>query len=96
MPLEFDTLRDQEERAKIAGSFTLTERVCLNADKSAVVDCSSPAAAFTLGGAGTLIPMAEAEKYGLVKQEAPPTQNKMVAPTATKTPKKPRLKKKKG
>lgn len=69
MGLSFKTLRDQEEEQRAATSFTLTERTCLNADKSAVVSCNSPEAAFTLGGAGSLIPMADAERYGLTKTE---------------------------
>jgi hypothetical protein len=85
MGIEIRTLRDQEEEKRIATSFTLTERVCLNADKSAVVNCSSEEAAFSLGGAGAMIPMADAERYGLVKTEAPPaTEDKMDAPTQHK------------
>lgn len=84
MGIEIRTLRDQEEEERVATSFTLTERVCLNADKSAVVDCNSTAAAFSLGGVGTLIPMADAERYGLVKPPTPATEDKMDAPTQHK------------
>lgn len=66
-------------------SFTMTERVCLNADKSAVVDCNSEAAAFQLGGPGTQIPYAEAEKYGLVRAAKPAkAEDKADLPTEDK------------
>lgn len=79
----------------MATSFTLTERVCLNTDKSKVVDCNSEEAAFSLGGVGAQIPMAEAEKYGLTKKSAKAeVEDKMAAPTEDKAAPKPKTKRK--
>lgn len=39
--------------------------ICLNADKSAVVPCDSPEAAWQLAGAGGYVSAEDAKKYGL-------------------------------
>jgi hypothetical protein len=46
-------------------AYTSKERVCLNADKSAVVDCESEEAAYVLVGEGGTISDEEARQYGL-------------------------------
>ena len=43
------------------------ERICLNADKTQIVECGSPEAAFLLVAKGGTISMEDAEKYGLAK-----------------------------
>ena len=45
--------------------YQATERICLNADKSAIVPCGSPAATFVLAGVGTEISAEDAARYGL-------------------------------
>lgn len=47
------------------------KRLCVNADKSAIVDCESPEAAYQLAPEGGEVSAADVKKYGLnAKAEA--------------------------
>lgn len=64
--------------------------ICLNADKSAVVDCAAPEAAWVLVGPGGELPDAVAAEYGLEPGGTPdpkarrPVEDKAVAPADDK------------
>jgi hypothetical protein len=75
MPFIIDTLAEQSARA----GFVLDRPLCLNADKTKVVEEDDPTARFVLGGRGSSIPMAMAIQYGLVGA-APPAPERAAAP----------------
>lgn len=55
-------------------SFVTKERICVNADMSAVVPCDSPQAAFQLVPAGGMVSAEDARKYGLSSPAEPDTK----------------------
>lgn len=68
-------------------AFQSDKEMCLNADKSAVVDCDSPEARFVLVGVGGTVSAEDAERLGLSapaaesegKAKAAPPENKAKA-----------------
>lgn len=60
-------------------AYLATHKICLNADKTKVVACSSKEAAHTLAEEGDIVPHKEAVKYGLFGEvEKPEPEEKSV------------------
>ncbi len=68
------------------GMWRSSERLYVNMDRSKVVPQDSPDAAFVLVGAGCEIPMAEAERLGLVKVTPERVRDLRVASVAEEEP----------
>jgi hypothetical protein len=95
MGLTITLLRDAKEEEPM---WISDRRLFLTADKERVVEDGDPEACFLLVGQGCELPMAEAERYGLVKPKAQekamegPSEDKAVKPPKNKAVKKSRNK----
>jgi hypothetical protein len=83
MPITFEKENDNEGK----GSYLVTERLFVNADKSKIVPEDSPEAAFLLATPGKRLSAQEAAKYGLKAKSAAPENKAKAAPEETKAKK---------
>lgn len=92
MGVEFETIKDREQRAVEAGErFAVTQDLCKTKD-GRVVPAGDPEAHTVFKGEGQTIPMDQAVELGLVEKEEPvrePAQNKQAAKAPNKQRKAP-------